>query len=194
MGNSKNILVIAAVLLIVMIGGCSFNGMNSLNQGVESKWSEVENNYQRRMDLINNLVNIVKGESTFEKETLTGIIEARSKATQTQINLKDATPENLKAYQEAQSQLGSSLSRLLVVTENYPNLKANQGYRDLAASVEGTENRIKNARKDFTESVLNYNTKVTSFPANVIAKVFGFQPREYFKANPGASSAPEIKF
>jgi LemA protein len=154
----------------------------------------VQSDYQRRADLIPNLVNTVKGEANFEQGTLTKVIEARASATQMKIDPKDLTPEKLEQFQAAQGQLSQALGRLLVVTENYPNLRANEAFRGLQAQLEGTENRIKTARNDFNDAVKDYNVKVRRFPMNIFAGFFGFRPKEGFKAEVGAEKAPEVKF
>ena len=189
MKGSRNILwiVIAAIILIFVVMGC--NGYNRLvkqDENVKNSWSNVQSSYQRRADLIPNLVNTVKGEANFEQETLTRVIEARAKATSTTLTADQLTPENIERFQQAQSQLSGALSRLLVTVEQYPNLKANEGFRALQAELAGTENRINVARNDFNTTVNSYNTAVRSFPMNLFAGVFGFRAREPFKADEGA--------
>ena len=181
------------------MGGCgaykSFqNGLNASNQEVKAKWADVQNQYQRRSDLIGNLVATVKGAAAHEQNTLTAVIEARAKATQITVNPDDLTPEKLQQFQAAQGQLSQALGRLLMVTENYPELKANQNFRDLQAQLEGTENRIAVARRDYNESVQGYNSKVRSFPTNLLAGMFGFAPKATFEADVAAQKAPEVKF
>ena len=197
MKGSRNILwiVIAAIILIFVVMGC--NGYNRLvkqDENVKNSWSNVQSSYQRRADLIPNLVNTVKGEANFEQETLTRVIEARAKATSTTLTADQLTPENIERFQQAQSQLSGALSRLLVTVEQYPNLKANEGFRALQAELAGTENRINVARNDFNTTVNSYNTAVRSFPMNLFAGVFGFRAREPFKADEGAQSAPKVDF
>lgn len=185
--------------LIVMVSAmslssCSYNGMVSADENVKGKWGEVQTQYQRRSDLIPNLVATVKGEANFEKGTLTEVTEARAKATSVQVDASKLTPESIQKFQEAQGQLSTALGRLLSVTENYPTLRANDAFRGLQVQLEGTENRIGVARKDFNESVQAYNSKIRSFPANITAKMFGFSEKGYFSAEPGSDKAPTVKF
>ena len=194
MGNNKNLIIIGVVLLIVMFGGCGYNGIVGTDQTVKEKWAQVENNYERRAALIPNLVNTVKGEANFEQSTLTQIAEARAKATQMKVDVSNLTPEKMKEYEAAQGQLGNAIGRLLSVTENYPNLKANQGFRDLSAELSGTENRISTARKDFNEAVTGYNVKVKRFPMNILAGMFGFHERGFFQSTAGSDKAPTVTF
>jgi LemA protein len=191
----KIVLSIAGVLvLMVALSGCGYNTLVGLDEDVKAKWSQVEAQYQRRSDLIPNLVSTVKGAANFEQTTLTNVIEARSKASQIKIDPAQLTPENIEKYQAAQGQVGQALSRLMVLTENYPQLKATQQFSDLSAQLEGTENRITVARKDFNESVQVFNTKVRSFPNNLTAGMFGFSPKSGFKADAGAQNAPKVEF
>lgn len=195
--STKNItlIVIGALVLILGWTGCnSYNGLIVQDENVNNAWNKVQSDYQRRADLIPNLVNTVKGEANFEQGTLTKVIEARASATQMKIDPKDLTPEKLEQFQAAQGQLSQALGRLLVVTENYPNLRANEAFRGLQAQLEGTENRIKTARNDFNDAVKDYNVKVRRFPMNIFAGFFGFRPKEGFKAEVGAEKAPEVKF
>jgi LemA protein len=195
--STKNItlLVIAGLVLILGYTGCNgYNGLITQDENVNNAWNKVQSDYQRRADLIPNLVNTVKGEANFEQGTLTKVIEARASATQMKIDPKDLTPEKLEQFQAAQGQLSSALGRLLVVTENYPNLRANEAFRGLQAQLEGTENRIKTARNDFNDAVKDYNVKVRRFPMNIFAGIFGFKAKEGFKAEVGAEKAPEVKF
>ena len=164
------------------------------DETVKASWSNVQSSYQRRADLIPNLVNTVKGEANFEQETLTRVIEARAKATSTTLTADQLTPENIERFQQAQSQLSGALSRLLVTVEQYPNLKANEGFRALQAELAGTENRINVARNDFNTAVNSYNVRVRSFPMNIFAGMFGFRAREGFKADEGSQSAPKVDF
>jgi LemA protein len=182
------------VLMLVLWGVRSYNQMVTMKQGVEAQWGNVETTYQRRMDLIPNFVNTVKGAANFEQQTLTQVIEARAKATSVKIDPTKMTQENLAQFQQAQSELGSSLSRLMVVVERYPELKATQNYRDLQVTLEGTENRIANERRKFNEIVQSYNAYIKRFPQNVLAGMFGFQEKPYFKSQEGAEKAPEVKF
>lgn len=172
----------------------SYNQMVAQGENVTKAWQDVESDYQRRLDLIPNLVNTVKGYADFEKSTLTAVIEARAQATQVKVDANNITPEALKNFQAAQGQLTSSLSRLLVTVEQYPDLKANQNFLELQAELAGTENRIKVARNKFNQAVQEYNTYVKSFPRNLIAGMYGFGPRAYFEADEAASKAPEVKF
>ncbi len=189
-----NFIVVAVVALLFFIGCGKYNSMATLDQGVKAKWGAVESQYQRRADLIPNLVNTVKGVANFEQSTLTGVVEARAKATSIKIDPKDLTPEKLAEFQNAQGQLSQALGRLMMVTENYPELKATQSFRDLQAQLEGTENRITVARNDFNESVKDYNTKVVTFPNNLIGGVFGFKEKGYFQAQEGSQNVPQVKF
>nr|WP_294907915.1 LemA family protein [uncultured Lacibacter sp.] len=188
-------IVVAVVLAFILFRGCSgYNGLVKQDEVVKEKWNNVQSDYQRRADLIPNLVNTVKGEANFEQQTLINVIEARSKATSVKVDPANITPEKLAEFQQAQSGVSSALSRLLAVVENYPNLKANEGFRNLQTQLEGTENRIKVARNDFNTAVKDYNTQVRSFPMNLLAGMFGFKPKEGFSAEPGSDKAPEVKF
>ena len=183
-----------AAFSAVLLSSCGYNAMVERDEAIAEKWSQVETQYQRRADLIPNLVNTVKGYAEFEQETLTGVIEARSKATSIQLNPGDLTEANLQKFQEAQSRLSGALSRLLVAVERYPDLKANQNFRDLQAQLEGTENRIAVARKKFNEAVKEYNTYIRKFPRNITASLFDFERKAYFESDKGAESAPEVEF
>src|SRR5690606_13281434 len=172
-----------------------YNSMVQQDENVTEKWNNVQSDYQRRADLIPNLVNTVKGAANFEQETLTRVIEARAKATSVQINsAEELTPEKLQQFQAAQGELNSALSRLLVTVEQYPELKANQNFLDLQAQLEGTENRIKVSRNEFNGAVRQYNTTIRQFPNNIFAGMFGFQKREGFTAEEGAERAPTVEF
>ena len=195
--STKNItlIVIAALILILGWSGCNgYNGLVSQDETVNNAWNKVQSDYQRRSDLIPNLVNTVKGEANFEQTTLTNVIQARASATQMKVDAKDLTPEKLQQFQASQGQLSQALGRLLVVSEQYPNLRANEAFRGLQEQLEGTENRIKVARNDFNDAILQYNVKVRRFPMNLFAGAFGFKTREGFKADVGAEKAPEVKF
>lgn len=195
--KSKNLGLIVVLLLILVLGGCGCSGYNKMvteDQSVKGKWGNVQSEYQRRSDLIPNLVNTVKGAADFEKSTLEAVVNARAKATQTTINPGELTPENIAKFQQAQGELSGALSRLLVTIERYPDLKANQNFRDLQAQLEGTENRIKVARNDFNTSVQSYNTTVKTFPNNIFAGIFGFKEKGYFAAEPGSETAPTVDF
>lgn len=188
------IIIIAVVVIIIAICGTSYNSMVSQQEAVSTAWSNVENQYQRRSDLIPNLVNTVKGYATHEKETFDAVTSARAKATQTTVDIDDLTPEKLAAYQKAQGEVGSALSRLLAITENYPDLKANENFKELQTQLEGTENRITVARREFNQATQAYNTSIRRFPRNILANMFGFEKRPYFEAAEGAEKAPEVKF
>lgn len=186
--------IIAVVVLVALFSGCGYNNLVSMDEDVKTKWNQVEAQYQRRADLIPNLVSTVKGAAKFEQGTLTAVIEARSKASQITVDPNKLTPENIEKYQAAQGQIGQALSRLMVLTENYPELRATEQFRDLSAQLEGTENRITVARKDYNESVQIFNTKVRSFPTNITAGLFGFSAKAGFKADAGAQNAPKVEF
>ncbi len=190
------ILAVIAVLLLVAYSSIkgSYNSMVSMEEGVTAQWSQVENVYQRRSDLIPNLVNTVKGYADFEKETLTQVIEARAKATSVNINPDKLDAQSIQNFQNAQSGLSSALSKLMVVVEKYPDLKANLGFLDLQAQLEGTENRITVERMKFNESAQGYNTFIRTFPKNIFAGMFGFEKKAYFEAEAGAEKAPEVQF
>ncbi|TAH03463.1 MAG: LemA family protein [Sphingobacteriales bacterium] len=193
----KNIGLIVVLVAILLLGGCGCSGYNNmvkLDQDVKGKWGNVQSEYQRRSDLIPNLVNTVKGAANFEQETLTKVIEARAKATQTTIDPTNLTPENIQKFQQAQGELSGALSRLLVTVEKYPELKANANFTALQSQLEGTENRIKVARNDFNGSVQGYNTAVKTFPNNIFANMFGFKEKGYFAADPGSDKTPTVDF
>lgn len=190
------ILAVIAVLLLVAYSSVknSYNSMVSMEEGVTAQWSQVENVYQRRADLIPNLVNTVKGYADFEQETLTQVIEARAKATQVTVDPTKLDAQSIQSFQNAQSGLSSALGRLMVVVEKYPELKANLGFLDLQAQLEGTENRITVERMKFNESAQGYNTLIRKFPKNLFAGMFGFEKKAYFEAEAGAEKAPEVQF
>ena len=188
------IIILAAVALIAIFCATSYNSMVSQDEAVGTAWSNVENQYQRRADLIPNLVNTVKGYANHEKETLEAVISARAKATQTSINLSEISSEKMAAFQQAQGELSSALSRLMVSIERYPDLKANQNFQALQAQLEGTENRISVERRKFNEIARAYNTSIRRFPKNIVAGLFGFEKRPYFEAQEGSEKAPEVKF
>ena len=195
--KSRNLILIVIIGAILLLGGCGcsqYNTMVGQDENVKAKWANVQSDYQRRADLIPNLVNTVKGAANFEQETLTRVIEARAKATQTTINPGDLTAENLQRFQQAQGELSGALSRLLVTVERYPELKANQNFLNLQAQLEGTENRIKVSRNDFNQSVQEYNNTVRKFPNVLFAGILGFPIRQPFQADPGAQNAPTVDF
>jgi LemA protein len=192
-------LVVVGFLVLVVIGIISwgtkvYNGMVTMQESVTSQWGNVETAYQRRSDLIPNFVNTVKGAANFEQTTLTQVIEARAKATSVTVDPTKMTAENMQQFQQAQGQLSSALSRLMVVVEQYPELKATQNFRDLQVELEGTENRISVERRKFNEVAQVYNTYIKRFPQNFLAGMFGFQAKPYFEATEGAEKAPEVKF
>lgn len=182
------------VVAMSSLTSCNYNSLVEKQQNVDQAWAQVENQYQRRADLIPNLVNTVKGYSTHEEETLTKVIEARAKATSVTINADDLTEENLARYQAAQNELSGALKSLLAVTEAYPDLKANENFLNLQAQLEGTENRISTERMRYTEVVRDYNTAIKKFPTTIYAGWFGFKEKPQFKAEAGAEKAPEVKF
>lgn len=186
------ILVIVAVFVFWAIG--SYNGLVSKEESVNKAWANVESQYQRRADLIPNLVETVKGYTQHESGTLEAVVNARSKATQVSVDPKNLTPEKLQEFQAAQGELGNAIGRLLMLREAYPDLKANQNFIELQAQLEGTENRITVARENYNQEVLVYNTKVRRFPSNIIAGMFGFERKPSFEAEVGANKAPEVKF
>ena len=195
--STKNLTLIVIAALVLLLGGCGCNGYNglvTLDETVKNAWANVESDYQRRSDLIPNLVNTVKGEANFEQTTLQNVISARASATQVKLDANDLSPEKIQQYQAAQGQLTQALGKLLMVTENYPNLRANDAFRGLQTQLEGTENRIKVARNDFNDAVAAYNVKARTFPNNIFAGMFGFKTKEGFKAEAGSEKAPEVKF
>jgi len=194
-GKLIGIIVVIALLFVVVTGVSGYNGLVKKNEAVNQAWGQVENQYQRRSDLIPNLVETVKGAANFEQETLTRVIEARASASQIKITpemLND--PQALQKFDAAQGQLSSALSRLLVTVEQYPDLKANANYLALQTQLEGTENRISVERRRFNEVVQDYNVGVKRFPMNFLSGMFGFSPKAYFQAQPGAETAPKVKF
>ncbi len=185
------------IVVIVLLGLWvmnSYNGIIGKEENVNEAWAKVESSYQRRSDLIGNLVNTVKGAADFEKSTLEAVINARSKATSINIDPSNITPEQLAQFNKAQSGLSSALSRLLVTVERYPELKANQNFLELQSQLEGTENRINVARDRFNESAKNYNTTVRKFPGSLVASIFGFDAKAYYEAEAGSEKAPDVKF
>ena len=183
-----------AIIAVPFLTGCGYNRMVELEENIDAQWSQVENVYQRRADLIPNLVNTVKGYAEHEQETLQAVVEARSKATGINLSADQLNEQTLQNFQKAQEGLSSALSRLMVVVERYPDLKANQNFRDLQAQLEGTENRIAVERRKFNEATRAYNTYIRKFPQNIMAGIFNFEPRPYFEAEEGASEVPEVQF
>jgi len=190
------ILAVIALVVIVFVSGIksTYNTIIQYDEQVNLSWSQVVTDYQRRMDLIPNLVNTVKGYAEFEQETLIGVIEARSNATKVELNVDKLDENSLRQIEQSQQALSSALSRLLVTVERYPDLKANTNFRDLQAQLEGTENRIANARRKFNESTQTYNSYIRMFPKNLYASMFGFEKKPYFEAAAGAEKAPEVQF
>ena len=192
--------LIAVVAVVVIVLGCfvwvknTYNGFVSQQEGVDAAWSQVENVYQRRADLIPNLVATVKGYAKHEQETLDKVVSARAKATQITVDPENLNEASLKKYQEAQGELGSALGKLLAITENYPDLKANENFLQLQSQLEGTENRIAVARKEYNDAVKAFNVKVVTFPNNLIASWFGFAQKEFFAATESASNVPVVAF
>ncbi len=188
-------IVVLGILAIIALWVANvYNSFVAAEEEVESAWSQVENQYQRRADLVPNLVATVKGYAAHESETLQGVVDARARATQITIDPATATPEQLAAFQAAQGELWTAIGKLLAIAENYPDLKANENFRDLQTQLEGTENRITIARQLFNESARNYNTRIRRFPNNIIAGAFGFEKKPYFEAEEGANKAPKVEF
>lgn len=193
--NIKTLIVLGIVALLVIFGISSYNSLVQKQETVNQSWAQVENQYQRRSELIPNLVNTVKGAANFEQETLTQVTEARSRASSIQVTAADLNdPEKLAQFQQAQSQLSGALSRLLATVERYPELKANQNFLELQSQLEGTENRIATERMRFNQAVQTYNTSIRTFPSNIFAGIFGFDSKAYFEAEEGAQEAPEVNF
>jgi LemA protein len=189
------LLILLAIVVIVGFLGCNgYNGLVKQDEAVKKSWNNVQTEYQNRSDLVGNLVNTVKGAANFEQKTLTDVVAARAKATSVNINADNLTPEKIAEFQAAQGQLSSSLSRLLATVEAYPTLKATENFTKLQGQLEGIENGIKNSRRDFNNEINVYNTKVRSFPMNILGGLFGFRQKEGFKADAGAEKAPEVKF
>jgi LemA protein len=191
----KNLLIVVGVIIVIcLMGSCSYNGMVSKDETVKAKWGAVQSQYQRRSDLIPNLVATVKGAANFEKSTLVDVTNARARATSIQVDPTKLDPATIQKYQAAQGQLSTALGRLLVASENYPTLRSNENFTALQAQLEGTENRINVARLDFNDAVQQYNTTVRSFPANITAGLFGFHQKGSFAAEAGADKAPKVAF
>ena len=197
MNKPKNLtaIIIAAVALLLVLWGVSgYNGIVEMDENVNNQWANVETQYQRRTDLIPNLVSTVKGYAAHEKSTLEAVMQARSQATQVKIDPANCTPEQLAAYQKAQGDVTTALGKLLAITENYPQLKANENFMELQSQLEGTENRITVARRDFNAAAKEYNTVIRKFPKNIIAAIGGFEKHNYFEAEAGAEKAPKVDF
>jgi LemA protein len=196
MKKSLIVLLVVGLIVVIMFGSVrsTYNNMVTMNEGVTAQWSQVENVYQRRSDLIPNLVNTVKGYATHERETLEGVIEARAKATQVTVDPSKLDAASIQKFQETQGGLSSALGRLMVVMEQYPDLKANQNFRDLQAQLEGTENRIAVERGRFNEAAQNFNVYIRKFPQVLFAGIFGFEKKAYFAAEKGAEKAPVVNF
>ena len=192
--NKGLIITIVVIVLVALWGILSYNGLVGMDEKVSNQWANVETQYQRRSDLIPNLVNTVKGYAKHESQTLEAVMAARSQATQVKIDPSNCTPQQLAAYQKAQGDVTTALGKLLAITENYPDLKANQNFLELQSQLEGTENRINVARKDFNDSAKEYNTSLRRFPRNIIASMFGFEKRNYFEAEAGAEKAPKVEY
>ncbi len=192
--KKSSILLIGAVAVLVFWCVSKYNGMVNLDETVTQAWANVENQYQRRADLIPNLVNTVKGYASHEEKTLEGVINARAKATQVTIDPSNLTEENMQKFLEAQSAVSSALSRLMAVSEAYPELKADKQFSELMAQLEGTESRIGASRQEYNKEVRDYNVTIRNFPGNIVAMIFGFQRRAEFKAEAGADKAPTVSF
>lgn len=190
----KTLVIIAVVAVAAIWGISSYNGLVGMEENVDTKWADVETQYQRRADLIPNLVNTVKGYAAHESETLQAVTEARAKATSINIDPSNMTAEQMSNFQQAQDGVSSALGRLLVTVEKYPDLKANENFKELQTQLEGTENRISVARRDFNEASRKYNTTLRSFPKNIIANMFGFEKKVYFEAQEGSETAPTVQF
>lgn len=189
-------LLVIGVLILIMVGSTltTYNGLIAKDEAVATAWGNIQSQYQRRADLIPNLVSTVKGYAKHESETLENVLAARAKATQVTINADNLTPEKLKQYQAAQGELSQALGRLMAVSENYPNLKANENFSELQAQLEGTENRINESRQIYNSAVQTYNVSVRRFPANIVAGMFGFDKKNQFEAEAGAEKAPKVEF
>ena len=192
--KKSNIIIIAVIAIVAIWAISGYNGMVNKEETVSNAWANVEAAYQRRADLIPQLVNTVKGYANHEKTTLDAVVSARTKATQMTVDVGELTEENIQKYQEAQGEVGAAIGRLLAITESYPELKANENFSELQAQLEGTENRINEVRKNYNASVKEYNVSVRKFPNNILAGTFGFERKAEFKAEEGASKAPEVNF
>jgi LemA protein len=192
--NKKIWIVLGVIALVIFWGVGAKNGMAESEVDIDAKWGKVQSAYQRRSDLIPNLVKTVQGVANFEKSTLTEVVQARASATQMKLDAKDLSPENLQKYQAAQSNLSGALSRLLVVTENYPQLRATESFSELQDQLESSENRIKEERDNFNDAVSDYNKKIVVFPSSIIASISGYEKRAFFQAEAGSEKAPEVNF
>jgi len=193
MKSRTTLYVILGIVVILLFWGCgAYNGLVTANQEVQTKWSNVETNYQRRTDLYNSVIKTIEGSANFEKSTLTEVVQARAKATSVNVDVND--PKSLEAYQNAQAGLQSSFSKLLAVVENYPDLKTTAAFQGFQTQIEGTENRINVARQDYNSSVQSYNLKVKTFPNNIFAGIFGYHEKAFYKADAGSENAPNVQF
>lgn len=192
--KKTGLIVLGIIVLLVIIGGMRYNGMKTAQLDVDKSWGNVESQYQRRSDLIGNLVNTVKGAADFEKSTLEAVVKARASASSVQIDPSNMTPQQMQQFQQAQGQLSQSLGRLLVTVEKYPELKANQNFLQLQSQLEGTENRINYARDEYTGAATAYNKKISTFPNVIFAGMMGFKERPVFQSDPGADKAPTVQF
>jgi len=191
--KNKGLLIGLGVVLIVFFWGCGgYNGLITSDQGVKKSWSNVETNYQRRTDLYGSVIKTIEGSANFEKSTLKDVLAARAKATSINVDIND--PASLQAYQNAQASLQGSFSKLLAVVENYPDLKTTKAFQDFQAQIEGTENRINVARQDYNKAIEDYNLNVKRFPKNILAGIFGYKEKPFYKADEGSEKAPEVKF
>ena len=188
------IITVGIIVILVIWAIRGYNGIVKMDEQVQNKWASVATQYQRRADLIPNLVSTVKGYAKHEQQTLEDVVKARSEATQVKVDAENLTPEKLAAFQKAQSGVSSALGRLLAVAENYPDLKANQNFLELQSQLEGTENRITVARKDFNDAAKSYNQSIRQFPKNILAGMFGFEKKSYFEAEAGSEKAPKVEF
>lgn len=193
--RNLTLLIVLGLVLILGVWGCSgYNGLVKQDEVVKNAWNNVNTEYQKRSDLVGNLVNTVKGAANFEQTTLTKLVEARAKATSINLTADQLTPENMAKFQQAQGEMSGALSRLLAVVENYPDLKATQNFQMLQGQLEGIENDVRNSRRSFNDAINTYNTKVRSFPMNIFSGMFGFKMKEGFKAEEGADKAPKVEF
>lgn len=192
--NKLKYTILIAVIGVFTLSSCGYNTMVNKEETVTAQWAQVQNSYQRRADLIPNLVSTVKGYASHEQETFTAVVEARARATQVNVNPEELTEEGIQQYQQAQGQLSAALGKLLMIRENYPELKANQNFLELQAQLEGTENRISVERRAFNEATQTYNSTVRTFPNNIMAGIFGFKEKGYFQAEAGAATVPEVQF